>query len=139
MLGTNETKEEYNKSAESIAIYIFKGFVNVITNRKSQFSDKCPKVLLITPPIVDDTTEYARKRQYSTSKTKDVVSALKERAKVQGTYLLNSNDFIILGKDGVHFDKDSHKRLGEAICNFVKSTIFPTMPNLEANTNQFAL
>lgn len=124
MLGTNELKETYNKNAKEIAALLVNEYVITISSRKSQFLDNYPQVLVIAPPIVNENTEYGMKRGYSTQKSEDLVNYLIEMSDNEVYYFINSNDFVSVGDDGVHFDNQSHKRLAEGIYNFIKNKIF---------------
>lgn len=66
MLGTNELKDSFQTTYEQFASVVENHYVKIILNRESQFSDKTPSLLLISPPILDLTKEYAQKR-YSRS------------------------------------------------------------------------
>ena len=54
MLGTNELKYSYNKTPEEIGKILEEYFVKTILNRKSQFTEKYPKLLIVTPPLVNE-------------------------------------------------------------------------------------
>lgn len=54
MIGTNELKSTYNKSAKDIGEMLEKYFVKTILNRKSQLKDSYPSLLIIAPPIVNE-------------------------------------------------------------------------------------
>ena len=60
MLGTNELKTTYNKSAKEIGKIFEEYFVKTILNRKSQSQDTYPKLLIVTPPIVNEDVEYCK-------------------------------------------------------------------------------
>jgi len=124
MLGTNELKETYSKQAKEIADIIYENFIQVISSRKSQFADKYPKVLVIAPPIVNDKTEYAQKRLYNSDKSRGLVKELKSVCKASNIYFIDSNVFVKVGDDGVHFDDSSHKKLAEGIYNHINLNIF---------------
>ena len=60
ILGTNELKNTYQKSAEEIGNLLEEYFVKVILGRKSQLADTYPKLLIVTPPVVREDTEYCK-------------------------------------------------------------------------------
>ena len=64
MLGTNELKYNFNKSAQDIGKMLEEYFVKTILNRKSQLRDSYPKLLIIAPPIVSENREYRADDKY---------------------------------------------------------------------------
>lgn len=59
MLGTNELKFTYNRSAKDIGEMLETYFVKTILNRKSQLKNSYP--LIVTPPIINEYREYCKK------------------------------------------------------------------------------
>lgn len=122
MLGTNELKKAYNKTAEEIGKILEEYFVKTILNRKSQFRESYPKLLLVTPPVVNEYTKYSKKNNTllgATQKSKDLNIIYKSIAKKYSCYFL-SNDELITGPDGVHLTEESHKRLAKLLNDEIK-------------------
>lgn len=122
MLGTNELKNSYNKTAEEIGKIIEEYFVKTILNRKSQFKDSYPKLLIVTPPLVNEYTEYCKEKDKylgATQKSKDLNTIYKNIAKKYSCYFL-SNDELITGPDGVHLTEESHKKLAKLLNDKIK-------------------
>lgn len=122
MLGTNELKYVYNKSAEQIGCILEKYFVKTILNRKSQMSNKYPKLLVVAPPVINESTDYCKngdKYLMSTKKSKDLNVIYKKIAQEYNCYFLD-NHLLEVGIDGVHLTKDSHKLLAELLNNMIK-------------------
>ena len=117
MLGTNELKNTYNKTAKEIGEMLEEYFVKTILNRKSQCKDTYPKLLLVTPPIVNEDVEYTKednKYKGASQKSKELNSIYKEIAKKYNCYFL-SNEDLETGIDGVHLTKKSHKLLANKL------------------------
>ena len=57
MLGTNELKSAYNKTSKEIGELLEEYFIKTILNRKSQLQDSYPKLLVVTPPLVNEDAE----------------------------------------------------------------------------------
>lgn len=117
MLGTNELKTAYNKTAEEIGNILEEYFVKTILNRKSQFRNSYPKLLIVTPPIVNEEVEYCKagnKYVGATQKSMDLNNIYKNIAKKYNCYFL-SNDDLMTGPDGVHLTKESHEKLARKI------------------------
>ncbi len=117
MLGTNELKTAYNKTANDVGDLLEQYFVKTILNRKSQLKDSYPKLLIVTPPIVDEEKDYGRKdSKYigAGKKSMELNGIYKEIADKYNCYFL-SNDGMETGTDGVHLTKESHIKLAEKL------------------------
>jgi len=120
MLGTNELKNVYNKTAEEIGEILEKYFIETILNKKSQFLNTTPQLILICPPLVDENTEYCRnKYEGATEKSKELNKVYQSIGGKYGIQFI-SNDDLTTGIDGVHLDEDSHKRLAEILKEKIK-------------------
>lgn len=117
MLGTNELKNTYNKSAKEIGEMFEQYFVKTILNRKSQCEDTYPKLLVVTPPVVNEDSECRRednKYAGASTKSKELNEIYKDIAERYKCYFL-SNQGLETGIDGVHLTKESHKRLANML------------------------
>jgi lysophospholipase L1-like esterase len=125
LLGTNELKDEYNLKENEIEELIEKYYVNVILNRKSQFSEKKPKLLLISPPKLDLTKDYALKR-YSKSKelNNKLVDIYNKIATKYDFLFLDASKFLKVGSDGVHLDLLNHRKLAQTIAEILNTQMF---------------
>lgn len=122
MLGTNELKDEFDVSEKEIYEILDKQFVNIIVDRKSQSSNDTPKLLLISPPLLDLTYDYSKSR-YSKSKELNMKlpEIYKDLANKYNCEFIDSAKFVKVGSDGDHIDEDNHRILGEEIARVVKS------------------
>lgn len=117
MLGTNELKSVYNKTAEQIGNMLEEYFVKTILNRKSQIGNNYPKLLLVTPPVVNENTEYCKQKDKylgAMQKSKELNLIYKNITKKYDCYFLG-NEELATGVDGVHLTKESHKKLAEML------------------------
>ncbi len=117
MLGTNELKSTYNKTSIEIGKLLEEYFVKVILNRKSQIKDNYPRLLLITPPLVNEDTDYCKannKYLGATQKSKELNNIYKDIAEKYNCYFLSNNE-LLTGVDGVHLTEDSHRKLAELL------------------------
>lgn len=117
MLGTNELKSVYNKTAEQIGNMLEEYFVKTILNRKSQIGNNYPKLLLVTPPVVNENTEYCKQKDKylgAMQKSKELNLIYKNIAKKYDCYFLG-NEELTTGIDGVHLTKESHRKLAEML------------------------
>lgn len=109
LLGTNELKNEMNMSAEQVGESMEK-LLTIIKTRPSQFRGTTPEVLLLSPPIINEDTEYCRtgdKYLGATEKSRELVSVYEKLATKLGIRFLSLND-ITPGVDGIHIDADQH-------------------------------
>lgn len=115
MLGTNELKSTYNKTAKEIGIILEKYFVKTILNRKSQIDNTFPKLLIICPPIVTENTGYCIEKYLgSEQKSKELNNIYKDIAFKNNCYFLE-NKKLKTGIDGVHLTEESHRKLAELL------------------------
>ena len=120
MLGTNEIKDKFQNSPEKIGEIFEEHFVKVILNRKSQFKDSYPKVLIISLPIINESTEYASARYAGgAEKSKQLDQIYSDIAKTNKCYLIDASKLAV-GIDGVHLTKESHMELAEMLNNKIK-------------------
>ena len=122
MLGTNELKNTYHKTALEIGEILEKYFVKTIIHRKSQCKDSYPKLLLVAPPVINEFTDYCKKdNKYlgATEKSRQLNSIYEVIAKRNNCYFL-SNDGLEVGIDGVHLTKESHRNLAESLCDKIQ-------------------
>ena len=117
MLGTNELKSTYDKSAKEIGEMFEQYFVKTILNRKSQCQNIYPKLLIVTPPEVNEEVDYCKannKYVGASKKSKELNNIYKEISEKYDCYFL-SNEGLETGSDGVHLSKESHKRLANML------------------------
>lgn len=117
MLGTNELKATYNKTANDIGEMFEQYFVKTILNRKSQLKDSYPKLLIVTPPVVNEDVEYCKENNKytgATKKSEELNDIYKNIAEKYNCYFL-SNQGLETGIDGVHLTKESHQKLAERL------------------------
>lgn len=117
MLGTNELKNIYNKTAIEIGDMLEEYFVKTILNRKSQIENNYPKLIIVTPPIVNENTEYCKQKDKylgAMQKSKELNLIYKNIAEKYNCYFLG-NEELTTGVDGVHLTKESHKKLAEML------------------------
>ena len=117
MLGTNELKAKYQKSANNVGEMLEEYFVKTILNRKSQLKDSCPKLLIVVPPIVNENQEYCKTNNMflgASQKSKELNDIYKNIAKKYNCFFL-SNQGLETGIDGVHLTKESHMKLAKKL------------------------
>lgn len=112
MLGTNELKSAYNKQPDEIGCLLEEYFVSKILERKSQISDRFPKLLIVAPPIVKNCAgEKFEGAAEKSQKLNEIYQKIAERNKC---YFIG-NENLEVGEDGVHLTSESHKLLAEKV------------------------
>lgn len=117
MLGTNELRNIYNNTAREIGEKLEEYFVKTILNRKSQFKDSYPKLLIVAPPPVNEDMDYCKEDNLylgASAKASEVDKIYEEIATKYDCYFLSTKD-LDTGIDGVHITKESHKKLAEKL------------------------
>lgn len=116
LLGTNELKHEMNMSAEQVGESMEK-LLTIILTRPSQFRGTTPKVLLLSPPTINEETEYCRagnKYLGATEKSKELVGVY-GRLATKLSVEFRSLDEITAGADGIHIDAEEHAKVANIV------------------------
>ena len=122
-LGTNELKAEYNLSAENVGENLLV-LIKAIQSQPSQFRDVKPQIIIIVPPTVNEQTEYASKGdKYKGAYDKSVglKNAYLNIATQTSSLILDIQDSLVTGKDGVHLTPESHKLLATSIAGLLNT------------------
>lgn len=120
LLGTNELKYEMNMSAEQVGESMEK-LLTIIQTRPSQFRGTTPEVLLVSPPIINEATEYCQagnKYLGATEKSQELMDVYERLAAKLGIGFVALNS-ITPGVDGIHIDAEQHT----AVANLVHDTL----------------
>ncbi|MFH1505826.1 MAG: GDSL-type esterase/lipase family protein [archaeon] len=121
MIGTAELKEMFNKTPEEVGELLEEHMVKVVLNRKSILKEKKPKVLIIAPPVIDETTEWASTRYLGgTEKSKKISEIFSKIAEKNSCLFLDASQ-LETWTDGVHITKESHKKLAAMIVEKIRS------------------
>jgi lysophospholipase L1-like esterase len=120
MLGTNDLKLEYSRSADNIATAL-KGLVDDVRTYGTDKNGKSPKIILISPILVNDKaprftefyTGYYDSR--SMQESLKLAEAIKTVAETNDCLFLNAADIAHPGEDGIHFSEDSNEPLAKLI------------------------
>lgn len=116
LLGTNELKHEMNMTAEQVG-HSMKKLLEIIINRPSQFRTNFPKVTLLSPPIINEDTEYCKtgdKYLGATKKSRELVKVYETiAAKLNIKFIALNN--IVPGADGIHIDADEHAKVANLV------------------------
>ncbi len=119
MLGTNDLKNEFNKSALQIADSL-KAYVPLLEKHAPQ-----ARVIVVAPAIVDPNQpifqeELVERFGNDSQKSVLLVQELKRVATEIGAVFVDSNDVVVQGPDGIHWTKESHAKFGKALAERIK-------------------
>lgn len=122
LLGTNELKYEMNQTPKDIKKSM-KKLLEVIAGRKSQMRGIKPNIILLAPPLVNDSSEYARKGdkyKLASEKSEKLGKEFEELAEELRIEFLDLSKLVETGIDGVHITEGSHKIVGENVAKLIK-------------------
>ncbi|MFA6072805.1 MAG: GDSL-type esterase/lipase family protein [Candidatus Woesearchaeota archaeon] len=118
MLGTTELKKEFNNSPKDIGKFLDKYYAQVIPKQKSMSGCPGPKLLIICPPIIDETIASPRYVD-GTKKAKQLSHIYAEVARKNNCLFIDASNLEV-GIDGVHMTAKSHKLLFEMLAKKIK-------------------
>ncbi len=124
MLGTNDLKLEFNRSSEDIAKAL-NGLVEIIQERGKNALGATPKILLISPILVDDTAPNFAEfytgyyNHDSAAKSKELAVHIQSVADNTNSLFLDAAKVASAGDDGLHFNFEAHVSLGEILSSTI--------------------
>ena len=125
MLGTNDCKIEFDRSAADIATAI-RGLVADVRAFARDEQGNAPKILLVSPAPINPNAAHF-KELYTTSMNKQSVKVSEELpaelakvASLAGCAFFDAGTVAKTGVDGVHLTVGSHDKLATAIAGIVK-------------------
>jgi lysophospholipase L1-like esterase len=124
LLGTNELKHIYRLSPKEIAQRIAK-LIEAIQKRKPQFRKKQPQILLISPPLVNEHTEYCMKEDKykgATEKSRMLGEAYFRVSEKHDIDFLDTSQKVDVGEDGIHLSENGHKSMALFVTLVVSET-----------------
>lgn len=125
MLGTNDLKHRFYKSAYDIASGA--GFlVDAVLRSECGPDSGAPQVLLMCPPPVHNPLPalFVDMFDGAVEKSRQLAAYYRKVADDHKVYFLNAGEFIQSSPvDGIHFEADEHRILGTAVAQKVQ-TIF---------------
>ncbi|MCY1374982.1 hypothetical protein D9M69_623590 [compost metagenome] len=116
LLGTNELKHGMDMSATQVGESMEK-LLSAIINRPSQFRDTSPKVTLLSPPIINEETDYCKagdKYLGATEKSKELIDVYERLAIKLGIGFVALNG-VNAGLDGIHIDAENHDKVARLV------------------------
>ncbi len=125
MLGTNDLKHRFGKSAYDIASGA--GFlVDSIRVTPTGPNDTAPQVLLLCPPPTTPVIPKLLADDFAggPEKSRQLATHYRDVAEYYGVYFLNVGDIIESSPvDGIHFEAEAHLKLGEVVAAKVREIL----------------
>jgi lysophospholipase L1-like esterase len=123
MLGTNDLKKRFSVSAFDISLAV-EALVRIILSCGFGPNGTSPRVLLICPPPLTHLELLAGMFEGGTEKSRALAPYYRAVADRQGCAFLDAGQVIVSSEiDGIHFDPDSHHKLGMAVTDRVRSIL----------------
>jgi lysophospholipase L1-like esterase len=120
LLGLNDLKKRFSLPSVEIARGITV-IIQVIKNSKTGVGGKAPKILLVTPPIINPVEGLSQEFRNSHNKSRKLPGYYEKIAQDYGLEFLDISKIINVSKfDGVHIDVDEQLKLGNIIIKKVK-------------------
>jgi lysophospholipase L1-like esterase len=123
MLGTNDLKRRFSLSAYDIARGVGV-LAEVILRSECGRDDGAPQVLIMCPPPVAKLTDFADMFVGAEATSRQLAPYYQQEAEELGCAFLDAGQVIVSSdRDGIHFDPDEHRKLGEAVAEKVKALL----------------
>lgn len=125
MLGTNDLKARFGKSAWDIA----EGagvLVDIVKRAEAGRGGGIPEIILICPPVVLDRLPlHAEMFAGAPAKSRELAKHYADVATEHGVRFLDAGQVIASSKyDGFHLDPDAHAGLGRVVAGVIKGLAF---------------
>jgi lysophospholipase L1-like esterase len=116
MLGTNDLKARFNKTAWEIAAGVG-ALVEIVKSAAIGRNEGVPQILVVSPPVIlERLPNHADMFAGAFPKSKEMASRYARMAKDKGVRFFDAGTVIKSSAiDGFHFDPDAHAALGKAI------------------------
>ncbi|HHW48851.1 MAG TPA: SGNH/GDSL hydrolase family protein [Clostridiaceae bacterium] len=120
MLGTNDLSTGVKVNAYYAAAGVER-LVNLIRHWSIDCRCKCPEILLISPPLIDEkikdipVIKEVFDYNYAPAQSRLFRQYYSDVAQTTGCKFLAGEDYVTVGCDGVHITAESHIRLAKAI------------------------
>jgi lysophospholipase L1-like esterase len=127
MLGTNDAKKMFDRSAFRIALGMGK-LIDIVAQTKSGVgtSYSAPRVLVLAPPPLGKLAPESRAERFAggVEKTKALPAYYEAIAKASGAEFLDVGKLTATdGVDGVHLSPAAHKAIGTGVADRVKAIL----------------
>lgn len=122
MLGTNDLKVRFNKTAGEIAMGV-SALVSDIKSMPAGINGGTPEILIVAPPVIaSDLKEWSGVFQGALEKSQSLAQELEQIAEAQGVHFFAAQLVVTSSpEDGFHLDVEGHRALGNAIVEEIQA------------------
>lgn len=123
-LGTNDMKQRFNQSSQDIGKNILK-LIQVIRDINNYEAGDIPKIILLSPPNIDETNPLAAENYIGASnKSKELGAVFQKIASENNLELIDLSQIVNPSSiDGLHLEKEGHLKIAEALKNIINNRI----------------
>ena len=120
MLGTNDLKLRFNKSAFDIAAAA-DSLVQMVQKSQTGWNHQSPNVLLIAPPPLGKLTHWEEMMEGGYEKSKRLARYYEMFAKDHQYHFLNAGDYVKTSDlDGLHWEEGENFKFGRAVADKIR-------------------
>lgn len=129
MLGTNDLKTVYDRSAEDVAAALeqYPDYIDAFCRENSQLR---PRIVLISPTYIDPTAPQFISSMptpgiyddNSAAKSRQFAEPIQRIARQSGCLFLDAAPITKTGEDGLHLDESSHAALAQELHHMIIDT-----------------
>ena len=125
MLGTNDLKARFSKSAWEVAEGMG-ALVDIVMKAEAGRGGGVPEVVVICPPVILDRLPlHAEMFEGAPAKSRDMAMRYEAVARGRGVRFLDAGTVITSSKhDGFHLDPEAHAGLGRAVAGLIRGLAF---------------
>jgi lysophospholipase L1-like esterase len=124
MLGTNDLKNQFNRSPATIADAL-NGYIDDVAANAATRAGGVPRIVLVSPIHIDDTQPGFAEMTgpnfdaVAVAKSRRLAEEVRRVAQTRGVRCADAATVARAGGDGLHLSLDSHQRLAELIAPLV--------------------
>ncbi|MDD3777731.1 MAG: SGNH/GDSL hydrolase family protein [Actinomycetota bacterium] len=123
MLGTNDLKKKFSASAFDVALGLGQ-LVSLVKGSGAGPGGSSPQVLMLCPPPVGKLTQFALLFEGAEQKSKQLAGFTRKVARQSSCHFMEVAQVIMpSGIDGIHYEEESHYKLGVAVAEYIKNNI----------------
>lgn len=126
MLGTNDFKIEFRRSAQQIA-HAVRELVELIHSKTARYNGTPAKVIIVSPILIDGDAPKMKEwyaghyNAASIQKSQELASYLSKIAADLDCSFIDAAKIARAGRDGIHFDEASHRSLGDFLAQRIET------------------
>ncbi len=117
MLGTNDFKNVYNRTAEQVAA-VLSEYVAIVRELNAS-----SKIILVSPSHITATEPIEYYDAQSEQKSKELSVAIEQVAKQEDAAFIDAGALVRTGEDGLHWDEPSQKIFAEYLANTLERVL----------------